>query len=310
MSKELLFTEQRRKLRLFWNRHRTFFQIQRKGKFFTLVIHERFRKSVRWFKYILALVGIISGLFVFPNFIYAILFGVSLFLIQSFVEKTIFSYHVLVVMPFPDFEIEGKKWLGVLSGYAAAPTQKIPVLGMVFNDEDYARKIYKYVLNWNYGNLKDPDNNIVISIVTNETSDKYVLYLYANPDRETAKQIFEQNEKERKNNAETFTDILIKNYIMLTLGKTCIVSPQSYLPILLKTYSDGSPYYFVFHYSKNDTPDGNPTSKVSGTNDIIKINLKIRKESQLTRKDMEYEMRRNWHPDDSEFLGPKHLLHH
>lgn len=273
-----------RSIYLFRNRLHFIVQIKKTERFFKLILSERYKKVIGYSKYTLTLIGLISSVFIFPNVIYSLLFALSLFLIQSIIERTIFSYVSIYIQPMPDFEIFPDKWLGMVFGYAvnSERTVQIPTVGMLFNDEEYAKKIYNLILGWNYGELRDKEGNISMSVILRD-HDKYVFFAYPSMNRETVKDFFNGVEKQRRE--ESLTDIQFQLLAQLVLGKGCKITSSSYLPTFVKRYRSGIPFYFqVFVYK-----DGQPQT-VQGLKDIVIGDLKIKKEAELTRKDLEYDM--------------------
>lgn len=278
-----------KKLYLWVNRLRLDFQLTRKGHFFEIIVHEKYRIYIKITKYFLTLIGLISAFFYFKSVFIAFLFGLGIYLLSSLLEKIILSYVNLYIQPLPDFEIEKDKWVAMSFGYAEEPKSKghIPIVGMVFSHEEYGRKIYSLLVSWNYGQLKDVDNNICTSIILDDMDD-YVFFCYPSTNRETVTEFFKRCKKERKE--KSLTDVQMRHICSLILGKRFKMTALLYLPTFLKRYRDGSPYLFQI---QKKTPQGDPSeiaSEIEGTRSILKFNLKVRKKDELTRKDIEYDV--------------------
>ena len=276
-----------KKLHLWVNRLRLTFQFRKKGYFFEIIVPEKYRSYIKTTKYFLTFIGLISAFFYFKSVFIAFLFGLGIYLLSSLLEKIIFSYANLYIQPLPDFEIESNKWIAMGFGYAEEPKLKshIPLVRIVFSNEEYGRKIYSLLISWNYDQLKDVDNNICTSIIL-DGKDDYIFFCYPSIKRETVTEFFKTCEREWKE--KSLTDVQMRDFLTLILGKRFKITPLSYLPTFLKRYRDGSPY--LFEIAKT-TPQGS-TEKIEGTHTIFKFNLKVKNKDELTRKDIEYDLLR------------------
>jgi hypothetical protein len=261
--------------------------VQKKGWFFEVIIHERFRPFICIIKIFLTIIGLISAFFLFPSVFIAFLFGLGIYIICTFIEKIIFSYNSLYVHSLPDFEIEPNKWLGVFFGYAEDPRnpEHIPIIGWVMSDSDYAKKIHTLLLRWSYGELKDKDNNIRASVIVDK-DEEYVFFCYPNIDRKTANFFHEDIEKEQ--GKRSLTDVLHKIFAMLVFGKRCKITDNSYFPTFRERYKDGVPYIFRLTVPGEV---GLPQN-ITGLDDFILFNLKIKNKEELNRRDIEYDLLR------------------
>jgi hypothetical protein len=279
---------------LWKNRLHFLIQIKRTNRFFKLVISEKYKKWVTVTKYFLTLIGLVSSMFLFPSILYSFLFAIGLFTLQSFIEHSIFSYVAIYVQPLPDFELKPERWLGMSFGYAINPerTIEIPSVGMLFDDEEYARKIYNLILSWNYGEQNDKDNNINMSVVLRNDYE-YVFFAYPSKDRKTVNDFFNSVETEQKK--KSLTDVQFEFLAQIVLGRGCKITATSYLPTFVKKYKSGAPFYFDTFIYKNGQPQ-----KVANLKSFYIHNLKIKKITELTRKDIEYEIikLKNWESED------------
>ncbi len=241
---------------------------------------------MRTTRYCLTFIGLVSAFFYFKSVFMAFLFGLGIYLLSSLLEKVIFSYTNLYIQPLPDFEIESNKWIAMAFGYSEPKLRiHIPLIRMVFSNEEYGKKIYSLLLSWNYDQVKDVDNNICTSIIL-DGKDDYIFFCYPSIERETVTNFFRTCEKEGKE--KSVTDIQTKLFTTLILGKKFKITPLSYLPTFLKRYRDGNGY--LFEIAKK-IPQGN-TEKIEGTHSILKFNLKVKNKDELTRKDIEYDLLR------------------
>ncbi len=263
------------------------FQIKRDGRIIKLILPGKFKRIVKALTGFLTLISLLSAFFIFQNVFIAFLFGLAIYGITTILEKIIFTYSSLYMHPLPDFEIEQEKWLGVFWGYAKDPTNEdeIPLIGFQFADEDYARKIYDLLLRWTLGNLSDKNNSIKLSVILTG-DDSYVFYCYPSIERGTAKYFYDKAEKDLKK--ESPEDIPNRMAMMLILAKSFNIIEGSYFPTFRKRYKDGVPYLFQLGVSGSD----GSIRQVSNTENFIFYNLKILDKTDLTRKDIEYDMLR------------------
>ncbi len=277
----------KQRLILWSNRLRCDIMVQKKGWFFEVIIHERFKLFICIIKIVLTIIGLISAFFLFPFAFIAFLFGLGIYLLCTFIEKIIFSYNSLYIHSLPDFEIEPNKWLGAFFGYAEDPRnpEHIPIIGWVMSDPDYAKKVHTLLLRWSYGELKDEDNNIRASVIV-DNDEEYVFFCYPNIDRKTANLFHEDVEKER--GKRPLVDVHHKIFAMLVFGKRCKITDNSYFPTFLERYKDGVPYIFRLTVFGDD----GQTQHITGLDDFILFNLKIKNKEELSRRDIEYDLLR------------------
>ncbi len=275
------------RLHLWLNRLQFSFELRRKGRFFQIVVDRKYRIHLRVGKYALTVVSLISAFFGFASAIVAFIFGFMVWAVLSVLERAVLTYTTLYVHPLPDFEIEPEKWTHMSFGYGEDPRRKVqvPIVGMVFSDEVYGRKIYGLLVSWNYGKAEDKDNNICMSVVLGREDD-YVFFCYPSPDRQTAGDFFEASKQEIGKEARGAE--IRKVFLELVLGKRFKIAPHSYLPTFIGRYRNGVPYLFQV---QKGSARGNPEI-IQGTRSIVKFNLKVRSENQLTRKDIEYDLLR------------------
>jgi len=187
----------RQRLILWSNRVLFDFKIKREGYFFKLILPGKYKRAVKIFKVILTLISLLSAFLIFQSVFIAFLFGLAVYVISTILEKIIFTYSTLYVHPLPSFELDQEKWIAVFWGYAKDPknNNEIPLLGLQFSDEDYAKNIYDLLLSWSFGEHDDKDNNIKLSVIlTDENS--YSFFCYPSIERDTATKFYSKAEKE------------------------------------------------------------------------------------------------------------------
>jgi len=266
------------------NRLRINFQIEKTPKFYRIVIHEKLKPVFKWLKIILTAIGLSAAFYTFENSLYSFLFAFSVWALITFIERTIFIFNSLVVLPQLTYEHEPERLLGASFGFAVPQGEaiEIPVVGFVVKDEEYARQLHETLLYWTNGETRDEKCNICLSaIVLN--SKEYVFLCYPNMESESVKKFHKKVEAKRKETS--LTDTHIPLFALTILGKRCQIGAGSYFPTFRQRHQDGTPVLFQICM-----PDKKGEVKnIEGVSDFIIFNLKIRDRKDLTRKDIEYD---------------------
>lgn len=213
---------------LFLNRIRWNYRVQRDGKFFKIIVPEKHKLIIKSLKYFLTIISLISAFFAFQIVFISFLFGLVIFGILWLFEKVIFLYSTFYVPPLPIFEIDPLKWLGTTWGYGIIPNKdiEIPIVGILFSDENYAQDMFSLLLDWSYGESNDKENNICLSAIVNDDKTEYVFFCYPNIFRRKAKEFFKKvDSKIPKGYAPSH------NFVMQILRRNCLIPKGSYFPI-------------------------------------------------------------------------------
>lgn len=75
---------------------------------------------------------------------------------------------------------------------------------------------------------------------------------------------------------------------MLVFGKRCKITDNSYFPTFRERYKDGVPYIFRLTI----LGDSGQPQHITGLDDFILFNLKIKNKEELDRRDIEYDLLR------------------
>ncbi|MBB1474002.1 hypothetical protein H5368_13280 [Luteimonas sp. MC1782] len=164
-----------------------------------LFLHEKNERKIRWTLRALTGLGIATSIVSLP-WQQGLSLAVALVAVDYFLERTLFYYTSLYVQPLPDFTYDPDKWVAnafVSLGRPSDPSSE-KIVGLVFNDPEYAHKFFTLLRSWNYGRPEDESGNICLSFITDE--DMYYVYLYPSFDRAGIKQM---HEKLRRDNAVT-----------------------------------------------------------------------------------------------------------
>jgi hypothetical protein len=176
----------------------TLIRLELKGYVPQLIIHERFEKYVKWIIRIITLVGIVTSVVTISKWYFALSLSILIFLIGQFFERTAFEYTTMVVLPFPDFEIDYSQWKtnGFMLPHVVSNENRC-YMGPSFQDKSYAINFFKYLMQWNWNNNVDDGNRIIVSIVI-EPNSKYTTYIYSNSGRKSLDIAFEEAAIENK----------------------------------------------------------------------------------------------------------------
>jgi len=281
---------------LLWMNHLHFHaSLQKSGKFYKFVIHEKYKTIVKALKVILTLIGLFSAYITFQSVHIAFLFALIIFLLTGFLEKIVFSYTSVFIPPMPDFELCPEKWMSAFFGFAEDPKGdfQIPLVGWIFSEEEYARRIHALLLTWSCDKLNDENKNVSLSVILEEKKegDGYIFFCYPAIERENAKKFHESIEQERRQ--KSLSDVHNKYFMMLMLGKKFKITKDSYLPTFKERYKVGIPFLFrIMVIDKKMQP-----KQIDGLEDFVFYNLNIKDKSELTRKDIEYDLFRIVFPE-------------
>ena len=267
------------------NRFRLSFRIRKIEGRLRIYVHEQNKRKIKNIKWILSISGLIFSLIVLPP-LYSFLIALFLFLFGLLFEKFFFFFISFYVHYMPNFEINNDLWQGMAFGYLEPPNRKfqIPAVGLLFSDEEYAKKFFSLLRIWNYGSLEDKDNNFVISIIL-DNDDSYLTYIYPNISRQSAREFIQEVESKRK---KTFPEELhVRLFALLFTMKRFIITEKSYFPTFMRRYNDGVPYRLEAYIGTEE--NWKISKKIPG---FTKFNLKIKKRTDLNRKDIEYDLLR------------------
>jgi len=272
----------KRRFYLFKNRLLYSFRIEKIKDKKKLIIHEKYRILVRILRHSVTIIGLVSSFIAFSSVWISFIFALFLEIAGRMFDKIFFSYTNMYIHPIPEFEIKPENWIAMGFGYMNDPQNMIPdipVVTMIFSDEDYGRKIFSFLKTLSYGQLDDKEKNILVNIVV-MGPDHYVFILYPNLLSKTAKHFFSKADKLNKK------EQLIQNRLstFFWFGKHFKIDKVSYFPTFRKRFSNGTPTIFQFHIL-DSFGEG---KQIIGTDSIYLHSLKIMERSQITRKDPEF----------------------
>ncbi len=274
------------KIFLFFDRFRYSFRFQKSGRFFNIIILEKYKSYIKNIKFIITLVGLFSAYIVFNSVHIAFIFGLILFLIGWFFERFIFLYSTLYLHPHPSFRLYPNKWIGCLFGCIVPAGNKdieLPLVGATYNDIEYAKNIHSLILSWTHGEYDDNKKNVLLSVIIDK--DKYYFFIYPNYENEYAQKKLKKFKKRIKK--MDINGVAEFQYLTFILGRRFDISDKSYLPVFRKKYRNGNtPFIYKFYYAQ----DVSKQEMINDLRDFIFYNLKIKERKNLTHKDLEYSL--------------------
>lgn len=269
------FKRIRKKVILFKRRVGSFIRIELKNKVPRLVIHEKYKIAIQWILRGAATAGIISG-FLSLTIPVGVILSLVLLIIEQFLEKAVFVYTSLYVQAMPP-EYKETDWRGMLFGIPREEGYPF-VLGMIFDSEESARRIFRCIETWNQDEGIDKADNIKISFII-EGNNKYRTYIYPSHNREPIIKAAKEVEKGKGKN-EKHQQLIMQ----LLFCKVFDYNENSNFKKFHEEYAHGKPFQFGAYTAK-----GGEFYRVSGTTEITKTRLKIKHRKDLTSEDHEYD---------------------
>lgn len=249
-----------------------------------LIIHEKFEKILKWILRSIAFVGIATSVVTINLWYVSLGLAIIIFLIEQFFERTAIEYTTMIVQPFPDFEIDYSQWKTNGFMLPIDPNSKeLAYFGPSYSDEPYAIKFFTYVRSWvDNDSNDDTQNDLIISLII-EPDEEYTTYLYANPDRKRLDSMFNTIKEQSK--LEKFGKRQQQFVSQMYYWKTMDFKDGYNIKKFLEFQKNGKP--FILSPSVLQ-PFGLPP-KFLHEHAIKKYHLKVKKRSELSRSDTEYQ---------------------
>lgn len=255
------------------------------------------RKWIRSLKYIFALIGLFSAFLVFRSSLQAFLFSLLIFSLSSLIERIAFTRPAEFIHPLPSFAQDPDKWVGVGLGYAEAPdkSERVPTVGMILTDRQYATNCSNLVVSWVRGENDDNTRNVAIRLIVISPTE-YIFFCYSNPNRPVTRRWFAHvRDKLRQTSLE---DVIVEHHALLILGKRCAVGPESVFPRFRRMYQAGMPVVFGFYlppFGRVSFAQGLPTFRIH--------DFAIQEKRSLTRRDLVFDLVSRFE-EPAEYQGP------
>lgn len=218
-----------------------------------LVVHEKYEAVVKWTLRVLTAIGILSALVALTP-LGGLLLGVVMLVIEQFLERAVFEYTTIYVLPLPDYAYDGKSWIEMAFALPfdaeGNPDPDLPSLCcLVFDDRDQAEGAMRMFAKWAEGPGGHPSSNIVVSFVL-EDFGGYTLYVYPNLEARNLEPVFEQIRKAQLE--DKLGKQQQKLVMMLKLGKYFGIGPASHFQQFLDRHEAVQPEYLLGCYLKRD----------------------------------------------------------
>lgn len=180
--------------------------------------------------------------------------------------------------PFPDFELEPEKWLGVSFGTGRAPgsPHDIPLVGFVFADHEYAAKIHGLIVSWTGGQYADHGKSIRVAVIA-DTHSSYIFFCHPNFDHPEAVKFYEAAEDAYRDEGV----IPEREAALLFLGRRCEIGPGSRYEWFRRRYHHGVPVMLEFSVAGAD----GSLSDAKGTRPIIVFDVLFANKAELQDTD-------------------------
>jgi hypothetical protein len=256
-------------------RRRKHFYFDKKQK--KIIIGEKYQGKIKFASRFILIISVITSFVAIPP-PFSIIVSLGLIMIEQTLERVVYSFTTLHIVPFPDFDTWKKADFTAMI-FARFGKNVPPNIGMVFKNETFARDVWKFIEGWNYNNEVDTrTNNIRVSVVINEKAKSYAVFIYPDFDRPSVKASRRRFQKGNENKEQ---QLIVGQMIM------CKVFPlenSGFQKIFLPDYKSGENYVFSCWVLDN------PPRITAGTIQIKKNDFKIIKYTELTTKDMEHHM--------------------
>lgn len=265
---------------------RTFVSIRMVGWRPQLVVIDKYERAVRWVVRVLAGLAVVSSIFVFPAWYYALAFSIAVFLVQQFFERTMYVYTTMYVQPMPTFEVKTAEWYAMAYAFAEPPSANRPnCIGPVFMTRGYAVDVFDLIRSWNYGEDIDEGENICVSLIF-EGNGNYTVYLYPNMRRPTTTAFFDEGDALRSGPMQGREHQ--KLVVMMTFCKVFPISAGSLVRRFVdEVERDPRRPYFLQAFLNN----GGSIEILYDVKPMLMSRITIRNRADLRPGDMEYNFR-------------------
>jgi hypothetical protein len=284
------FIKTRNKLIFLNNRLKRNITFEIQGKIPALYLNEKYETPFKWCIRFLTVIGIFSSLLTIP-FPFSIIMAIVLGIVDLFAERIFFKFNSIYIQPIPEYELES--WIAML--YNIPLNNGYFGIGLVFNNDNNAKKIFKWIRSLNYFESDDINDDIKVTFVL-ESETEYSVYIYPSFERRSVIWGKEKISRDRLLKGQKKEQ---QQYVMSPIMcRSFPLSGESKSRIFLDNYNYGSlceigvysmnPGSLHDDISTHFLPSNNGIVNCSEKNEIRKYHVKIIKREDLTPKDMEY----------------------
>lgn len=263
-----------------WASWRSFVDIRWKNWRPRLVVHEKYEAAVKWILRSLSVLGIGSSLLTLgPT--WGVALSIGLLGLEQFLERAVFQYTTIVLTPMPRFDFDLREVTGMVYAWpnVDAPAY-LDITGFCFARKELAEQFFDLLLELNYGELEDRDNNIRLTFVWPKDAKGYFVCLCTSPDRKGVKERIEQMSVVGRLAlpGKELQPLVVVWGMRRRMGES-----GQLIHAFLARQRHGHPFWLQVFVS----PDGKDPQPIPGKQ-ITKWHYRVAHESELTKRDPEY----------------------
>lgn len=183
----------------------------------------------------------------------------------------------------PIFEYKPEEWQAMIYSFNPQNPSDKPLVGFMFQSEEYATEFFDLLRAYNNGESIDKDNNIRLSIII-EDPENYSVYIYPSEDRKSVTEFIESSVEELGENVQPLI-------MQLTMCKWFPYGENSTLKAFREVYkSDMEVELTAFTGNRNT----GHFEKVDTIEPIIKTDILITNRKLLDKNSMEAQHFKNF----------------
>lgn len=258
-----------------------------------LVVNAKYTRAVKFISRFVLLMSVVTAFIALPPPV-SIFVSLGLIAVEQIIERTIFYFSSLLIVPFPPWKTWKKaNFTAMIFGVGEDPADPM-LVGMAFTDEEAAKEVWSYIEYWAQSE-KDYENYLNISLIINKKAKSYAFFAYPSFNRPSDEKI----------RAELGKDDSLKDQEHIAMHAQMLIvkvfplrTNSSLNTVFLPSYKEGDVYAFKPFVYEN----GN-VRHIPNTTSIMKGHIKIRNVNEVTKKDIEYHSVKydiNWRQDDSD----------
>lgn len=209
---------------------------------FPIEINGRYKKNLKIINRTVVVGSIVISFFTLPT-IWSVTISIVIALIGILIEKTVFVFGIIHINPMPQ-RLRENQHVSIGYGYNDEDMNQ-PFICLIFKTKTEAIESYEYFKALAMHNLKDEDNNLILSFVFEDIS-RYTFYIY--PSRHRTAAYSTQNEIENSLEKGDKTNLKVISYIK------CFPSTytgEGNLKEVLKKFTEQVPIEFNTLYKNN-----------------------------------------------------------
>lgn len=248
-----------------------------------LIVAERFENYVKWTLRIIAGIGIGTSVLSINSKLCNLVLALLISGVEQFLERIVFEYTTIALIPPPDFEIDTSQWeVNAFMIPEIKTARDFCFIGPTYTDKDYAVKFFNYLKSWGSSSKDDKGSNIVLSFIF-EPNKKYTTYIYPNLSKQNLDKYFKQIEI--SNQLEKYGKQQQKLVINYLFWKTLPLEEKSFVRVFIDFIKPGEKFVFTPSYLNKKNKD---KVEFIFTSQIIMFDYKYKNRRDLTKNDIEF----------------------